>query len=382
MQVTTPTGGTSAITAADHFTYGSTPTVTAVSPAVARTAGGSTITITGTGFTGATQVSFGASLATPTVVNDTTITVVAPAHAAGTVNVLVSTPLGTSADTAADDFVYTDKPVVMSIDPTAGSTAGGTVVTVTGINFTGVTGVTFGGTAVTASNVSDTSLTVTSPAHAAAGSVDILVTTAAGTSDNTAADNFTYGSTPVVTAISPSTGPIAGGTTVTVTGTNFTGATGVLVDGNSVTPSNVTATSLTFVTPAHAQGTVDIQVVTPLGTSATSSADLFTFGAAPTTTYTLYFRWSLIVWNGTNGMSVDAALKGLETPDNSATNDISGSVTAIFRYDNASQRFLGWFPNSSNIPGANDFTTLVKGNAYWFAISTNPSVTWTVLTGS
>ena len=48
-----------------------------------------------------------------------------------------------------------------------------------------------------------------------------------GTSATSAADQFTYEAAPSVTAISPAAGPLSGGTTVTVTGTNFTGASGV-----------------------------------------------------------------------------------------------------------------------------------------------------------
>ena len=132
--------------------------------------------------------------------------------------------------------------------------------------------------------------------------------------------------------------------------------------------------------PTHAAGTVNIQVVTPTGTSAVATAATFTYGSS-TTTYTLSVRWSLIVWQGTNGMSVAAALKGLETPDNPATNDVSGRVTAIFRWDGGSQTWKGYFPGSEGVPGANDFSTLTKGEAYWIAINGTSSTTWTVLVG-
>jgi hypothetical protein len=70
-------------------------------------AGGTTVTITGTGFTGTTKVLFGAVAATSyTVVSSTKITAVSPAQAAGTHNIYVTTPGGTSAAVAADDFTY------------------------------------------------------------------------------------------------------------------------------------------------------------------------------------------------------------------------------------------------------------------------------------
>lgn len=65
---------------------------------------------------------------------------------------------------------------------------------------------------------------------------------------------------PVVTSVSPSWGPTAGGTTVTVTGANFRAGDSVVIGGTSVAASNVTSTSLDFVTPSHANGPVDVTV--------------------------------------------------------------------------------------------------------------------------
>ena len=94
--MTTP-GGTSAITPADHFTYTPVvaPVVTGLSPTTGTTGGGTPVTITGTGFTGATVVDFGTTAATGlTVVNDTKITATSP-PGTGVVDVTVTTPAGT-----------------------------------------------------------------------------------------------------------------------------------------------------------------------------------------------------------------------------------------------------------------------------------------------
>jgi hypothetical protein len=368
--------GTSTNTAADDYTYGDLPVVTSLSPTTGPIAGGTVVTITGTGFTGATSVTFGGTPAAVTAVTATTITVTAPAHTAGTVDVLVTTPSGTSANTAADNFIYTSGPTVTSISPKAGPVEGGTLVTITGSGFTGATSVTFGGTSVTPTVVNDTTITATSPARAA-GTVDVLVVTPLGTSANTAADDFVYGGGPIITSISPTNGPQAGGNTVTITGTGFTGATSVTFGATSLTPTVSSDTSISVVAPAGT-GTVDIRVVTPVGTSPNTAADNYTYGSV-TTTFTLYFRWTLLVWNGANGASVAAALSGQETPPNPATNDVSGIVTAIFKYNNAQQRFEGYFPGSANVPGANDFTTFTQGEAYWFAINSSSGASWTVL---
>lgn len=84
---------------------------------------------------------------------------------------------------------------------------------------------------------------------------------------------------PVVTAISPASGPLSGGTTVTITGSNFTGATAVSFGRTPASSFTVNSdTSITAVSPAAAGvGPVDVTVTTPDGTSATSAADRFSY---------------------------------------------------------------------------------------------------------
>ncbi|HEY3477613.1 MAG TPA: IPT/TIG domain-containing protein, partial [Streptomyces sp.] len=86
---------------------------------------------------------------------------------------------------------------------------------------------------------------------------------------------------PVVTAVSPATGPPAGGTTVTVSGSHLAGATDVTFGaGHSATAVDCSDTSCTAHSPAGAVGTVDVQVTTAGGTSAISAADRFSYAAA------------------------------------------------------------------------------------------------------
>ena len=120
--VTTP-GGTSATGAADQYTYipPPPPTVTGVSPSSGPS--GTLVTITGTSFTGATVVDFGAGnpAATFAVNNATTVTAIAPTGT-GTVNVTVTTPGGTSATSVADQFTYfTGTSPYLVASPIAGS---------------------------------------------------------------------------------------------------------------------------------------------------------------------------------------------------------------------------------------------------------------------
>ncbi|MBJ2143629.1 IPTL-CTERM sorting domain-containing protein [Delftia acidovorans] len=281
----TTVGGTSATSAADQFTYVPAPTVTSISPTAGPTAGGTSVVITGTNFSGTTAVTFGATAATGFTVNSATqITATAPAHAAGTVDVRITTVGGTSATSAADQFTYVAAPTVTSVSPTAGPAAGGTSVVITGTNLSGATAVTFGATAATGFTVnSATQITATAPAGSP-GTVDVRVTTTGGTSATGAADQFTYVATPTVTSISPTSGPQAGGTTVTLTGTNLGGATAVTFGATAATGFTVnSATQITATAPAGT-GTVDVRITTAGGTSTTSAADQFTYVPAPTVT--------------------------------------------------------------------------------------------------
>jgi hypothetical protein len=153
-------------------------------------------------------------------------------------------------------------------------------VTITGNNFVaGATTVQFGGSAATGvSFASATKLTATSPAGS--GAVDVTVTTPGGTSATGPADHFTYiVPAPTVTAISPSSGPQDGGTTVKITGAHLSGATAVKFGPKPASGFQVNSdTQITATSPAGS-GTVDVTVTTPGGASATGPADRFSYQA-------------------------------------------------------------------------------------------------------
>jgi hypothetical protein len=285
--VTTP-AGTSPTSIADQYTYAVAPAVTAVAPKQGLPAGGNTVTITGTNFTGATAVRFGAvpvpADATFTVDSPTQITVTAPAQAAGVVDITVTTPSGTSPVVAADRYTYAPAPAVTALNPNQGPTNGGTAVIITGTAFTNVTAVKFGSLAATNFTVnSATQITATAPAQAA-GVVDVAVTTPSGTSPAVAADNFTYVAPPSIISIVPNHGPAAGGTSVTISGSNFTGTYSVSFGNSLATSYSVDSDAvITATSPAHFPGMVDITVTTPSGTSQLVLADQFTFDAANAT---------------------------------------------------------------------------------------------------
>ena len=83
-----------------------------------------------------------------------------------------------------------------------------------------------------------------------------------------------------MSAISPGSGPAAGGTTVTITGTDLASATAVKFGGVAATISSDTATQIVATSPAGT-GTVDVTVTTAGGTSATSSSRPVHVSAAP-----------------------------------------------------------------------------------------------------
>ena len=262
--------------------------VTGIAPATGTAAGGTTVVITGKGFTGASAVSFGPLGAAMNIVSDTQITAVSPAGA-GTVDITVTTPGGTSAPSVSDQFTYTTAavpvPVVTGVSPDTGTATGGTTVVITGSGLANASAVSFGPlSAVIVPGGSATQITAVSPAGA--GTVDITVTSPGGTSTPGVSDQFTYTTAavpvPVVTGVSPDAGTATGGTTVVITGSGFTGALAVHFGSLSaaVTPGG-SDSQITAVSPVGA-GTVDITVTTPGGTSALSTADQFTYTPAAT----------------------------------------------------------------------------------------------------
>ena len=190
------------------------------------------MTISGSGFSLATSVAFGPTPATSFIVNsDTSITAVSPVGTTGKVDVTVSSIGGSSVTSAADKFTYA--PTVTGVSPTSGSAAGGTVVTLTGTNFTVATGVLFGPTAATGYTVnSNTSITATAPASISRDRRhhgDLL----AGTSPTSAADHFSYLAS--ASGLAPTSGPVGTAATISAAGFLPSHALTVTVGGQSAT---------------------------------------------------------------------------------------------------------------------------------------------------
>lgn len=278
----TTVGGTSATTAADDFVYIPAPAITAIAPSSGPESGGTAVVISGTNLSGATEVRFGPTdAASYTVDNDGQITAYSPAET-GTRNIRVTTPSGISPNTPIDNFAFVAAPAVTGIAPGSGPAGGGNSVTITGTDFTGVSAVTFGGVNATGYTVDSSTQTATAPAGS--GTVDVLVTAAGEQSANSAADDYTYIVAPTVSGIAPGTGPEAGGTSVTITGTNLTGATTVQFGGVSAAGFTVnSATEITATAPAGT-GTVSVSVTTPGGVSSDTPADDYAYAPVPAVT--------------------------------------------------------------------------------------------------
>jgi hypothetical protein len=265
------------------------PVVYGVSPNSGPTPGQTYVLINGVGFTGATSVHFGATLANNNLsVNENSISVSAPPGTAGTVDIRVTTPGGTSAITTGDKYSYhaPGPPVVNAVSPNHGAPAGGDSLQLNGSGFTGVTAVHFAAVGATFFNsFLDTQLNVTSPPGTNGTTVDITVTTPVGTSTVSIADRFKYvmPGPPVVTAVGPSSGPVNGGTTVWISGSALSGATSVKFGGTAVFNLQSVSDNVVqvFGSASGILGSVDVTVTTAGGTSATSTADHFTYTAAP-----------------------------------------------------------------------------------------------------
>lgn len=257
--VTTPLGTATSLV---PFAVIGAPDITSFVPDNGPLAGGTSVVITGTNFTGATVVDFGATPAASfTVDSDTQITATSPAHAAGSVAISVTAPGGVGTSTTT--FTYLTAPALTTLVPNNGPETGGNTVTLTGTDLTGTTEVAFGATPAVSFTVdSDTQITAVAPAGT--GTVSVTVTTPGGTSNGV---SYTFVPAPALTTLVPDNGPEAGGTTVVLTGTGFTGSTAVAFGATPATSFTVDSdTQITAVSPAGT-GAVAVTVTTAGGTS-------------------------------------------------------------------------------------------------------------------
>jgi hypothetical protein len=257
------------------------PTLTSISPA-SHTRGGAgfTVTLTGTGLTGANAVTVtggGVTVSNINVVSDTSVTATFTISATATRsarNVTVTTPGGTS---NAVTFTIV-APLLSSVTPNSGLRGTSVPVTINGSGFSSATGVTVSGTGVgvTAFHVvSDTQITATFniAANAGLGNHNVTVVVPGG---NTGTLPFTVqGAT--LTSISPTTGLHNTTVPVTLNGSNLSGATAVTMNGGGITCSVTGSTATTIsancsITNGAAHTARNVTATTPAGTTNTLNA--------------------------------------------------------------------------------------------------------------
>lgn len=260
---------------AGAFSYLPIPTIAGITPA-----GGSTgsqqpdVVITGTNLAENTLVRFGTAGAVvqSAAPDGTSLTVSPPVRdATGPVTVTVTNVFEGQqrSASAVAGYTYSLAPATVTGLSTT-SAIPGTPVTVTGTSFVGVTAVRFGSTPVPFTWLNGTTLYATAPvtptgAHGT--SQQVVVVNGTGTA-STGGPSWTWDSRPAITAMSVSTG--AAGSSVTLTGTGFTGVTSQVRFGS--VPATVTAgsaTSLTVTVPStpSAGSLANVTVTTAAGTS-------------------------------------------------------------------------------------------------------------------
>ena len=271
-----------AATLTKGYAYEVKTEISGVTPGEGPVEGGTSCTITGGSFTTSldTTITFGGAVATNTqVVDETTITCDAPPHHAQVVDVTVASSNGT--DTLANAFIYRNLDQVV---PDRGSVSGGTQITIQGSEFTDSqdTLVVIGG--VNATNVtvvnSNTITCVTPPCSGGPGPVDVYVENSIGY--DTLVDGFTYAIPPTIASVAPEHGGIGGGTSVTISGANFTNTLDTTLTFGGAQAQNlvvVNATTLTCETPMHAAGAVDLVVTNSNGSG--TLTDAFTYHDPP-----------------------------------------------------------------------------------------------------
>ena len=300
------------------------PTITSVTPASGPATGGTQITITGASFAAGATVRVGGALASSvTLVSATQLRATTPAGTVGAQAVQVTNTSGASATRAAA-FTYTAvAPTLTSVSPTSGPTAGGTTITLTGTGFVSGATVRVGGTSATSVTVvSGTQITARTPAGTA-GARDVQVTNPSGQSA-TRTGAFTYTTSTggfVITSVSPASGPMGGGTIITVNGSGFVRGESLKVKVDDTLCMDlvyVSSTQLRATTQGGPLGARAIKVRNPDGQYAVLPG-AFTYTSSSTSQSTATFTRYLAEGVQTEQMNTQLAIANPQDTDAQAT---------------------------------------------------------------
>ena len=249
----------------------STPMISSITPSAGPAAGGTQVTIEGSGLSSATEaddIVFGTvSAASLVSVTDTELVVTTPpASSLGNVAVSVVTPNGMVLWENGFDYQIS----VNSIYPASGPVAGGTTLTITGSGLLQVFGVQFDDTAATSMTVaSDTQLTVVTPPAAAAGSASVTFLGLTGNTAYIEIGGFTYVAAPATTTTTTTTT----GTTATGGGSTSTTTSAPASTTSPTTTGSPTSTSAPSTTaPSTTQSSTNPSNTTPSGNPPAATA--------------------------------------------------------------------------------------------------------------
>lgn len=262
------------------------PTVASITPNTGLTAGGYTVTISGTNFRSGVKVYFGTQESSSVFYSSSaSIRAQVPAASAGTVDVRIVNPDGTYVVSPAG-FTYTEpvipNPTVTAITPNTGVKTGGTQVYIDGTNFKTTTKVYFGGVLATGLYCYSTNrIRVNTPAVNTAGPVDVKIENTDGGSV-TVTGGFTYTEVveilPKITTITPATGSVKGGYYVYLEGTNLDKATKVYFGGVQAGGFyRYSASKIRVTAPVGTAGPIDVKAVTADG----KESNIVTFTYTP-----------------------------------------------------------------------------------------------------
>ncbi|MBF0550627.1 MAG: IPT/TIG domain-containing protein [Deltaproteobacteria bacterium] len=244
-------------------------------------------------------------------------------------------------------------PMVISFAPDTGGY--GTLVTINGHNFTGVTAVLFGGTPAKSFTVrGDTQITAEA-GNGATGAIRVINPNG----NSLSGGNFTFVS-PIITSFTPHLG--VSGTIVTITGSNFTGATAVIFGGPNAKSFTVNSdTQITAVVGIGATGTV--AVVGPNGQAI--SNETFVFFGVPTVS-------SFTPTSGVSG--TDVTITGTNFTGTTAVT-FGGVAAQYFEVDSATQITAGVGTGATGtIKVTNPGATATSSGTFTFIFTPAPTI--------
>lgn len=327
------------------------PVISSASPSTINGEVGGTVTLTGSGFTGATAVNLGNSSASFSVVNDGSLTITVPPSATyGAVDVKVTNSSGNS--TLANAFSYTAPPtiVVTSVSPSTVNYRGGGSITINGSGFntkywaswTGVgrRALSLGGAYLTVTSFTDTQIVATIPSTTILNNPTLRVDTYNNSFEFNNFVSVVQPPNPTITSISVASGSILGGYSTTLTGTGFLNVNYVYFGNNSVYVTPLSDTQLQVNVPSTLDlGTVDVKVVNPWNDATLSNAFTYEKPTAPTITA---ISPSIGLMSG--GTQITITGSGFGTP-------LSGYTSCV-----ACNKYYGYVKIGSNFASVTSYT--------------------------